>query len=78
MQLPTHIHLAANASLTPRRMDGWSSMSAAELAAPVKRLEDKWTLLPAFLRLRGLVRQHIDSYNCSKTHSYCTHTHTCG
>ena len=55
---------------TVARMDGWSSLSASELSAPVKRLEDKWTLLPAFLRVRGLVKQHIDSYNWS------THTRT--
>eukprot|EP00466_Bigelowiella_natans_P019742 jgi/Bigna1/57909/fgenesh1_pm.37_\ len=33
------------------------------LTAPVKKLEDKWKLLPAFLAMRGLVRQHIDSFN---------------
>lgn len=26
-------------------------------------MEDKWKLVPAFLRLRGLVKQHIDSFN---------------
>ncbi len=25
--------------------------------------EDKWHLVPAFLRVRGLVRQHIDSFD---------------
>jgi len=25
--------------------------------------QDKWKLLPAYLRVRGLVRQHIDSYD---------------
>jgi DNA-directed RNA polymerase III subunit RPC2 len=43
--------------------DFWSSLSARELASPVKSLSDKWTLLPAFLKVRGLVKQHIDSYN---------------
>lgn len=33
------------------------------LSQPVKTLEDKWKLLPAFLKVRGLVKQHIDSYN---------------
>ena len=26
-------------------------------------VKDKWKLVPAFLRLRGLVKQHIDSFN---------------
>lgn len=33
------------------------------LADPVKTIEDKWTLLPAFLQVKGLVKQHIDSFN---------------
>jgi DNA-directed RNA polymerase III subunit RPC2 len=35
----------------------------AKLAAPIKRVEDKFQLLPAFLKVRGLVKQHIDSFN---------------
>ena len=31
--------------------------------APVGSLRAKWRLLPYFLRLRSLLRQHIDSYN---------------
>lgn len=34
-----------------------------ELNKPLKKVEDKWKLVPAFLRLRGLVKQHIDSFN---------------
>ncbi|KAL7754483.1 DNA-directed RNA polymerase III complex subunit Rpc2 [Sorochytrium milnesiophthora] len=30
---------------------------------PVPTVEDKWKLLPAFLRVKGLVKQHIDSFN---------------
>jgi len=33
------------------------------LDAPVGSLRDKWRLLPHFLKLRGLMTQHIDSYN---------------
>jgi DNA-directed RNA polymerase III subunit RPC2 len=33
------------------------------LNQPLKHLSDKWKLVPAFLRLRGLVKQHIDSFN---------------
>ncbi|GAB5359791.1 hypothetical protein AAMO2058_000572600 [Amorphochlora amoebiformis] len=34
-----------------------------KLTEPIKKLKDKWKLLPAFLAMRGLVRQHIDSFN---------------
>lgn len=33
------------------------------LTDPVKNIHDKWLLLPAFLKVKGLVKQHIDSYN---------------
>lgn len=36
---------------------------AEELAKPVKSVEEKWKLLPHFLRMRGLMRQHIDSFD---------------
>ena len=29
----------------------------------VKTIEEKWKLLPAFLKLKGFVRQHVDSFN---------------
>eukprot|EP01094_Clydonella_sp_ATCC50884_P009311 TRINITY_DN1882_c0_g1_i3.p1 TRINITY_DN1882_c0_g1~~TRINITY_DN1882_c0_g1_i3.p1 ORF type:complete len:1164 (-),score=390.94 TRINITY_DN1882_c0_g1_i3:341-3781(-) len=32
-------------------------------SAPIKVLAEKWKLLPAFLKTRGLVRQHIESFN---------------
>lgn len=33
------------------------------LSDPIKAVEDKWLLLPAFLKVKGLVKQHIDSFN---------------
>ncbi|KAI8391025.1 DNA-directed RNA polymerase III subunit RPC2 [Radiomyces spectabilis] len=33
------------------------------LTEPVKEINDKWKLLPAFLKVKGLVKQHIDSFN---------------
>ena len=33
------------------------------LSSPIKTVEDKYQLLPAFLKVRGLVKQHIDSFN---------------
>lgn len=35
----------------------------SKLSLPIRHLQDKYELLPAFLRVRGLVRQHIDSFN---------------
>ncbi|KAF3789669.1 DNA-directed RNA polymerase III subunit 2 [Nymphaea thermarum] len=34
-----------------------------DIAAPVKSAVDKFQLLPEFLKVRGLVKQHIDSFN---------------
>ncbi|EPY51806.1 DNA-directed RNA polymerase III complex subunit Rpc2 [Schizosaccharomyces cryophilus OY26] len=34
-----------------------------KLTDPVPTIEDKWQLLPAFLKIKGLVKQHLDSYN---------------
>ncbi|KAL1547602.1 DNA-directed RNA polymerase III subunit 2 [Salvia divinorum] len=33
------------------------------LAAPVKKAVDKFKLVPEFLKVRGLVKQHLDSFN---------------
>jgi DNA-directed RNA polymerase III subunit RPC2 len=33
------------------------------LEDPIDTARDKWNLLPAFLKVKGLVKQHIDSYN---------------
>ena len=30
---------------------------------PIKEIQEKWKLLPAFLKVKGLVKQHIDSFN---------------
>lgn len=35
----------------------------AKLTSPIKEPTDKFELLPAFLRVRGLVKQHLDSFN---------------
>ncbi len=34
-----------------------------ELTKPIKVVEEKWKMLPHFLRMRGLMRQHIDSFD---------------
>ena len=35
----------------------------AKLYSPISQIEEKWKLIPAFLQVRGLVKQHIDSFN---------------
>ncbi|GJD11700.1 DNA-directed RNA polymerase III subunit RPC2 [Galdieria sulphuraria] len=34
-----------------------------QLRKPIKSIAEKWLLIPAFLKLRGLVKQHIESFN---------------
>nr|ANJ43283.1 RNA polymerase III subunit B [Sugiyamaella mastotermitis] len=33
------------------------------LTDPINTAQDKWNLLPAFLKVKGLVKQHLDSFN---------------
>ncbi|XP_060608469.1 DNA-directed RNA polymerase III subunit RPC2-like [Ruditapes philippinarum] len=44
-------------------MGDLSNLNREKLAAPVKEIEEKWKLLPSFLKVKGLVKQHIDSFN---------------
>ncbi|KAL3908592.1 MAG: hypothetical protein SGPRY_009736 [Prymnesium sp.] len=39
------------------------SEAEGRLEDPIPTVADKWKLLPAFLKVRGLVKQHLDSYN---------------
>ncbi|CCH43851.1 DNA-directed RNA polymerase III subunit [Wickerhamomyces ciferrii] len=34
-----------------------------QLSDEINTAEDKWNLLPAFLKVKGLVKQHLDSFN---------------
>ena len=51
----------------PSASSSSSSTAATKDARPeeylAQPLRDKWRLLPEFLKMRGLVKQHIDSYN---------------
>ena len=38
-------------------------ISSAEAAEANKYLDEKWKLVPSFLKVRGLVKQHLDSFN---------------
>ena len=37
--------------------------NSSKLYSNIKSLDEKWKLIPAFLKIRGLVKQHIDSFN---------------
>ena len=43
-------------------------MTINNLSENVKSLEEKWKLVPAFLESRGLVKQHLDSFNYLVNH----------
>ncbi|CZR53893.1 probable DNA-directed RNA polymerase III second-largest chain [Phialocephala subalpina] len=52
----------------PRPDDGFSALlepfyAGKSLTDPISTAKDKWNLLPAFLKVKGLVKQHIDSFN---------------
>lgn len=40
-----------------------SNRPSDDLLHPIKEPQEKWRLLPAFLQVKGIARQHIDSYN---------------
>ncbi|KAG5463458.1 MAG: RNA polymerase III, partial [Olpidium bornovanus] len=40
-----------------------SKFNGKRLGDPVNTVQDKWKLLPAFLKVKGLVKQHLDSFN---------------
>ncbi|KAG2173536.1 hypothetical protein INT44_007127 [Umbelopsis vinacea] len=39
------------------------TFAGKHLTDPIPEIKDKWKLLPAFLKVKGLVKQHIDSFN---------------
>ncbi|KAI9782210.1 MAG: DNA-directed RNA polymerase III core subunit ret1 [Geoglossum umbratile] len=52
----------------PEQDDGFNALlepvyHGKGLTDPIDTAKDKWNLLPAFLKVKGLVKQHIDSYN---------------
>ncbi|XP_023756456.1 DNA-directed RNA polymerase III subunit 2-like [Lactuca sativa] len=50
-------------SVTLDASQGMSKVDRQFLAAPVKSAVDKFQLLPEFLKVRGLVKEHLDSFN---------------
>jgi DNA-directed RNA polymerase III subunit RPC2 len=72
---PSSSKLAQQQKLQQAKLDGLGLPESADgvdelltkdpslLTAPIKTIEDKFKLLPAFLKIRGLVKQHIESFN---------------
>nr|QBH67447.1 DNA-directed RNA polymerase subunit beta [Ustilago esculenta] len=56
-------HLPSTASHDPIAALKAANYKGKGLVDPIKAVEDKWELVPAFLQVKGLVKQHIDSYN---------------
>ncbi|KAA8519298.1 hypothetical protein F0562_013554 [Nyssa sinensis] len=50
-------------SVLPDKNQQESYIDKQFLAAPVKSAVDKFQLIPEFLKVRGLVKQHLDSFN---------------
>lgn len=70
-----HIHSIKSHSkhekiiFTKNKVDGREYGSIrSPFDAPINSLKDKWRLLPHFLQLRGLMRQHIDSFDHLVSH----------
>lgn len=60
---PTKPGVAGRRLFGQASLDWQHEVDADDLAKPIKDLEDKYRLIPAFVSVRGLVRQHLDSYN---------------
>lgn len=56
-------HLYPDSSLDPSFFPDYLFDDGEDLVKPVNTVQDKWKLLPAFLKVKGLVKQHIDSFN---------------
>lgn len=57
--------LGNESALTPEQHEALyaETYKGIGMTTPIKNIEDKWQLLPAFLAVKGLVKQHTDSFN---------------
>ena len=58
-----HVEVRMAAPLDSSNFPEYLFNDGEDLAKPVNTVEEKWKLLPAFLKIKGLVKQHIDSFN---------------
>lgn len=59
---------ASHSSARPNHDDGFDALlepfyHGKSMTEAIDTERDKWNLLPAFLKVKGLVKQHIDSFN---------------
>lgn len=57
---PAQVRKLANDGFTPLLQP---FHMGRHITDPVSTAQDKWNLLPAFLKVKGLIKQHIDSFN---------------
>ena len=60
--------MSPNAKVKHHHADGFDATLEPfyynkSLTDPIDTARDKWNLLPAFLKVKGLVKQHIESFN---------------
>ena len=49
--------------LEPSMGEMWNMGSTEQLGRSIKSLEEKWKMVPAFLAVKGLVKNNIHSFN---------------
>lgn len=49
--------------LEPSMGEMWNTGSTEQLGRSIKSLEEKWKMVPAFLAVKGLVKNNIHSFN---------------
>lgn len=67
---PANLNLSPSEAMSDQVAGAWDTSQESPdmedwetLARPIKAVEEKWKLLPHFIRMRGLMRQHIDSFD---------------
>ena len=55
--------MAATGSLEAMDVDPPAEKDVANFARPIPTMKDKWELLPAFIKAKGLMKQHIVSFD---------------
>ena len=62
-QLTTFDYLVFGNLVKMEKMILGETEDEEDLHKPISSIKEKWKILPAFLKVKGLVKQHIDSFN---------------